>query len=123
MTSQRIGGKDFSRYGFRHPRPECDTGTYESGWPDCRCAGWKGAAVTRKEALHRLIEELPPRDVEAVTRFAEYLRIRSLHPAIRAALSAPPDDAQETAEEATAVREAPDDLEQGQVLSDEDLVV
>jgi hypothetical protein len=58
--------------------------------------------MTTKEALQRLIEELPPRELEAVQRFAEYLRLRASHPAVRAALSAPPEPA--TPEEADAIR-------------------
>lgn len=69
--------------------------------------------MTTKQALQRLIDDLPPRDLEAVHRFAEYLRIRSQHPAIRAALAAPIDDEPETPEEAAEVREAEDDITHG----------
>jgi hypothetical protein len=30
--------------------------------------------MTTKESLHRLIDELPERELEAIHRFAEYLR-------------------------------------------------
>jgi len=79
--------------------------------------------MTTKEALHRLIDELPPSELEAVQRFAEYLRLRSQHPAIRAAMTAPIDDEPETPVEAAAVREALDDLAQGRVIRDDELVL
>jgi hypothetical protein len=77
-------------------------------------------AADSKGGLHRLIDELPERDVEAVQRFAEYLQIRSQHPAIRAAMSAPIDDEPETPEEAMAVREGLVALAEGRVIDKEE---
>jgi predicted transcriptional regulator len=77
--------------------------------------------MTTREALHRLVDELTPRDLEAVRRFAEYLRVRSQHAAIRAAVAAPIDDEPETADETAAVSEALDDLKHGRVVPDDQL--
>ena len=79
--------------------------------------------MSSKDTVHRLIDELPPRELEAVRRFAEYLRLRSEYPAIGAAMAAPLDDEPETAEEAEAVREALDDLEHGRIINDDKLIV
>ena len=79
--------------------------------------------MTTKEAMHRLIDELPERELEAVHRFAEYLRFSSQHPAVRAILSAPLDDEPETSEEAEAVREGLSDLAAGRVIRDADLAM
>ena len=70
--------------------------------------------MTTKEALHRLIDELPDEQAE-----------RLLHgisnPVLRARAPAPIDDEPETAEEAAAVAEGLGDLEHGDVLTTEQL--
>lgn len=70
--------------------------------------------MTTKEALHRLIDELPDEQAE-----------RLLHgisdPVLRARAYAPDDDEPETAEEAEAVAEGLADLEHGDVVTTEQL--
>ena len=79
--------------------------------------------MTTKESLHRLIDQLPERELEAIHRFAGCVRFSSEHPAVRAILSAPLDDEPETPEEAEAVREGLDDLAAGRVIRDADLAL
>lgn len=75
--------------------------------------------MTTKDALHRLIDALPEQDVERVfTAVAD-----QLHPAIRAALTAPIDDEPETDEEAAAVDEARRDLAAGNWVRDDELIL
>jgi predicted transcriptional regulator len=79
--------------------------------------------MTTKESLHRLIDHLPERELEAIHRFAGHVRFSSEHPAMRAILSAPLDDEPETPEEAEAVREGLADLAAGRVIPDADLAL
>jgi hypothetical protein len=70
--------------------------------------------MTTKEALHRLIDELPDDQ-------AERLLDGILDPVLRARASAPIDDEPETPDEAAAVAEGIADLEHGDVLTTEQL--
>jgi hypothetical protein len=70
--------------------------------------------MTTKEALHRLIDELPDDQ-------AERLLDGILDPVLLARALAPIDDEPETAEEAEAVAEGLADLERGAVVTTEQL--
>lgn len=73
--------------------------------------------MTVREKLHRLVEELPDKEVRAADRFLEYLRNVGSDPVLRALMAAPLDDERETEEERAAVAEAYEDLRQGRVQS------
>ena len=70
--------------------------------------------MTIKEALHRLIDELPENEAEEAGRL---LAARTTDPVLRAVLMAPYDDEPETPEERAAVEEAKADLAAGRVVS------
>ena len=70
--------------------------------------------MTTKEALHRLIDELPDDQAEQVLRGIS-------DPVLRARALAPSDHEAETPEEAAAVAEGIADLERGDVLTTEQL--
>lgn len=70
--------------------------------------------MTTKEALHRLIDELPEEQAERLLRGID-------DPVLLARAHAPIDDEAETPEEAVAVAEGIADLERGDVLTTEQL--
>jgi hypothetical protein len=70
--------------------------------------------MTTKEALHRLIDELPDDQAERLLRSID-------DPVLLARARAPLDDEPETADEAAAVAEGIADLERGDVLTTEQL--
>jgi hypothetical protein len=70
--------------------------------------------MTTKEALHRLIDELPDDQAERLLRGIP-------DPVLQARALAPIDDESETPEEAEAVAEGIADLERGDVLTTEQL--
>jgi hypothetical protein len=80
----------------------------------------KGAAMTSKEELHRLVDELPETEGYAAKRFLEYLRNMG-DPVLRAMLEAPEDDEPETEEERAAVAEAYEDFKAGRMVSHQEL--
>ncbi|MBI4493665.1 MAG: type II toxin-antitoxin system Phd/YefM family antitoxin [Chloroflexi bacterium] len=57
------------------------------------------ASMTIKERLHRLVDELPEREVQAAERYLEYLRRVGRGPVLRALLDASEDDEPETEDE------------------------
>lgn len=59
--------------------------------------------MTIKEKLHRLVDELPKRELPAARRFLEYLRAAGSDPLIEAMRGAPDDDEPFTAADAAAV--------------------
>jgi len=67
--------------------------------------------MTNKEALRRLVDELPPQELPAARRFLEYLRDRG-DPVLRAFLDAPEDDEPLSPEDEAAVAEAEEQLRQ-----------
>lgn len=73
--------------------------------------------MTRKERLHRLVEELPESELGAAERYLEYLRLAATDPVLHAFLTAPEDDEPESDEERAAVAEAVEDMKEGRVLS------
>jgi predicted transcriptional regulator len=72
--------------------------------------------VTRDD-LHRLVDELPERDVEAATKMLRDLG----HPLLRSLRNAPDEDEEITAGERAAIEEGLEALDAGDVLSDEEL--
>jgi putative addiction module component (TIGR02574 family) len=87
-----------------------------SSWAEVRARlGATGSSdMTAKEALHRLIDELPDDQ-------AERLLHGIVDPVLLARASAPVDDEPETPEEAAAVTEGLADLARGDVLTTEQL--
>ncbi|MBI2918236.1 MAG: hypothetical protein HYY01_09595 [Chloroflexi bacterium] len=75
--------------------------------------------VKGREELHRLVDELPQREVQAARRYLEYLRNLG-DPVLRAFMEASEDDEPETPEERTAVAEARADFAAGRVVSHEE---
>jgi hypothetical protein len=74
--------------------------------------------VTTKEAIHRLVDELPDYEAE---RLLQTLSIED--PVLRAIALAPIDDEPETAEEAAAVQEGLAALAEGRLIDDDQLVL
>ena len=77
--------------------------------------------MTTKEALHRLVEELPDDELGAAERALAALRDRTADPVRRNVLAAPDDDEDETPEERVAVDEARGQAARGEVVSNEEL--
>jgi hypothetical protein len=77
-----------------------------------------GDAVTTKESLHRLVDELP--DV-ALPEAERYLAALRDDPLALLLLTAPVDDEPETDEEREAVQEAREAAERGEIIADADL--
>ncbi len=67
-----------------------------------------------REKLHRLIEELPEREVQPAERFLEYLRNVGSDSVLRVFMEAPVDDEPLTPEDERAIREADDELARGE---------
>jgi len=77
--------------------------------------------VTTKEALHRLIDDLPDEQLPAAEQFLVDLRDRTHHPLRHALRDAPVDDEAESDDERTAVQVARAELARGEVITDEEL--
>jgi hypothetical protein len=77
--------------------------------------------MTTKEALHRLIDELPEAEMAEAERLLKALQIQD--PVLRAIEMAPLDDEPETGEERAAVQEARDQAARGELIDDADLVL
>jgi hypothetical protein len=75
--------------------------------------------VSTREALYRLIDELPEDELPEAERYLKALQIDD--PLIRALELAPWDDEPETEEERAAVQEAREALARGEVLTTEEL--
>ncbi len=73
-------------------------------------------AVNTRDALHRLIDELPDDQLERLLERIE-------DPVLRAIEFAPIDDEPETPEEAAAVREGLADIEAGRLIPDSQLTL
>ena len=61
--------------------------------------------MTIKKDLHRLVDELPKKELPVAKRYLEYLRNMG-DPVLRAMLEAPEDDEEETEEERALIEEA-----------------
>jgi hypothetical protein len=74
--------------------------------------------IPTREQLHRLVDDLPAREILAAARYLQFLRScqhqESLPPELA---NAPLDDEPETPEEATAVADAWEDVAAGRLLS------
>ena len=73
--------------------------------------------MTTKEALHRLIDELPENTLPGVERYLSSVRDDSM---MRALLAAPLDDEPTTAEEDASAREALERYRRGDFLTAEE---
>ena len=76
--------------------------------------------ATTRDALHRLVDELPKRELSAARRYLEYLR-NTGDPVLRAFLEAPADDEELSEDEAEALREAYEDVRAGRLTSLEEV--
>ena len=76
--------------------------------------------MARREALHRLIDELPDRDVPAVTRFLQALHATA-DPLLTALAEAPPDDEPDDDDFDGGLTEARADAEAGRGITTEEL--
>ena len=61
--------------------------------------------MTIKEDLHRLVDELPKKELPVAKRYLEYLRNMG-DPVLRSFMEAPEDDKEETEEETAMIEEA-----------------
>ena len=61
--------------------------------------------LTIKEDLHRLVDELPKKELPVAKRYLEYLRNMG-DPVLRSFMEAPEDDDEETEEETAMIEEA-----------------
>ena len=61
--------------------------------------------MTIKEDLHRLVDELPKKELPIAKRYLEYLRNMG-DPVLRSFIEAPEDDEEETEEETAMIEEA-----------------
>jgi len=61
--------------------------------------------LTIKEDLHRLVDELPKKELPVAKRYLEYLRNMG-DPVLRSFMEAPEDDEEETEEETAMIEEA-----------------
>jgi len=77
-----------------------------------------GEAVTTKESLHRLVDELPDVALPAAARYLAALRD---DPLALLLLTAPVDDEPESDEERQAVQKARDAAGRGEIVADADL--
>ena len=77
--------------------------------------------MATRETLYKLIEELPEDEIQAATRYLQYLRDRR-NPVLVALLNAPEDDEPETDYERQAVAEAMADLAAGQFASADEIL-
>ncbi len=79
--------------------------------------------IPTREQVHRLVDDLPARELSAAARYLQFLRSgqhqESLPPELA---NAPLDDEPETPEEAAAVAEAWEDVAVGRVLSHEEVL-
>lgn len=74
---------------------------------------------TRRDGLHRLVDELPEGELHSARRFLESLRGAG-DPVLRSLMEAPEDDEELTEEEKEAIDEAWQDYLRGDVISSED---
>ena len=75
--------------------------------------------MTIKDELHRLVDELPARELHGAKRFLEYLRNMG-DPFLRSLMEAPEDDEPTTPEEDEGAREAWQEYLRGEGISMEE---
>lgn len=71
--------------------------------------------MTTREAVHKLIDQIPEQELEAIYRDLEK-RLAQHDPVLRAFLEAPESDEPETEEEQAAVAEAYEELKTGKSI-------
>ena len=76
--------------------------------------------TTKREALHRLADELPEDELHAAERYLQFLREKG-DPLLRALMNAPYDDEPETKEERQAVAEARAEADRGELIPHEEV--
>jgi CO dehydrogenase/acetyl-CoA synthase beta subunit len=76
--------------------------------------------MTIKEDLHRLVDELPKKELPVAKRYLEYLRNMG-DPVLRAFMEAPEDGEEETEEERALIQEARQEYLRGQARPWEDV--
>ncbi len=75
--------------------------------------------MTTREELHRLIDELPDREIHAARRFLEYMRHMG-DPVLRSLMEAPDDAEPTTPEEDARANEAWQEYLRGEAVSAEE---
>jgi len=78
------------------------------------------STARKREALHRLIDELRPEDVATAQRVLQALNVSS-DPLLAALTNTPVDDEVETGAEREATERAREDIREGRMLSHEDV--
>ena len=76
----------------------------------------KSKTAALREDIHRLVDQLPNKELHGVKRFLAYLKITE-DPLTQKLLEAPYDDEPLTREEESAIDEARDALRSGRVLT------
>jgi hypothetical protein len=71
--------------------------------------------MTTREALRRLVDELPEHELHTARRFLEYLRVAGTDPVLRAFMGAPIDDEPLMPDEEAAIEEAREAVARGEV--------
>jgi len=79
---------------------------------------WERKLMSR-QVLHDLVERIPEEELTTAQRFLEYL---TSNPALRAVLTALPDDEPVTEDDAAAIRRAEADIRASRIVSHEDIV-
>ena len=74
-----------------------------------------------REELHRLIDEIPENEIPSARSYLRWLRDESADPVRYALDHAPLDDEPETEEERQAMKEGKADLQEGRVLTTDEL--
>ena len=77
-------------------------------------------AASRRERLHRLVDDMHEGELETVETFIDFVHERG-DPVLRALMNAPIDDEPVTDEERAAVQEGLDALEAGDVYTMEEV--
>ena len=73
-------------------------------------------ATRQRDALHRLVDELPDPEVATAARVLEALRATAEDPVLRTLMDAPEEDESLSEEGRAAVEEGMQDLRQGKVF-------
>ncbi len=72
-----------------------------------------------RQVLHDLVERIPEEELTTAQRFLEYL---ASNPALRAVLTALPDDEPVTEDDAAAISRAEADIRASRIVSHEDIL-
>jgi hypothetical protein len=73
--------------------------------------------MTTREALRRLVDELPDLELEPARRYLEYLRNVGSDPMLRTLMEAPLDDEPLTADDEAAIAEGQAEIDRGEVVN------